>query len=75
MLSAFPSVFLKKECHRTECGCSPRFRAALENVMGKLLCLMGNNIILQNPKILYKKPQKTKKKISAMLCEDSNLNI
>lgn len=56
ILSAFPSVLLKKECHGTEYG-SPSFRTSLENVMGKVLCLMGrgNNIILQNSKILQKK--------------------
>ena len=72
VLSAFPSVLLKKECHRTECESLP-FRTALENVMGKLLCLMGreNNIILQNSKILQKK----KKNIFTTLCEGSSLNI
>lgn len=53
MLSAFPSAILKNECHRTECGSAP-FWAALEDVIGKLHCLMGrgNKIILENSKIL-----------------------
>jgi len=55
MLSAFPSVRLKKEYRGTERG-SPHFKTALKNVMGKLLCLLGRgiNIILQNSETLCK---------------------